>query len=325
MKNATVIHLSEDSFLKGNYFPRQLYGHDTKKKPDLVIVRIGSYGDDKDKETIEDIYGDRFNILDTIVLKFSGNELSLDDHMWSDCSGGLAENSRVFKAFSHITNENRPNFIVHCKYGQVRSVKFAQSLARNFGYFHVNSIRDDYVSQMDKYLDKVAETIPYTRDEKKDLIAMNVSKTAFDEGSFNVDVFKKSTRPVYVIRIVSTDTTFSKDRDWYKELDIADVMTFRFPDTSSEIVYDQFWSSFNSIGDCIEMAKQIGANILVHCEAGLSRSGAVVEATVRYGYNEVPGVKRTPNAVILKKLLNRLGIEINEETSAFNEGPPSQW
>lgn len=61
------------------------------------------------------------------------------------------------------------------------------------------------------------------------------------------------------------------------------------------------------LADVIKHAKLNDLNIAVHCHAGLCRSGAVVEAAVRYGFDD-PKKTRMPNTLVLKKISHNLGI-----------------
>lgn len=55
--------------------------------------------------------------------------------------------------------------------------------------------------------------------------------------------------------------------------------------------------------DILERALHAGHDLVVHCTAGVSRSGAVVEAAVRMGFED-PGTFRAPNARVLRLLLD---------------------
>lgn len=61
------------------------------------------------------------------------------------------------------------------------------------------------------------------------------------------------------------------------------------------------------LADIIKLAKDANLNIAVHCHAGLCRSGAVVEAAVRYGFDD-PKKDRFPNKLVLQKLTQLLDV-----------------
>ena len=91
---------------------------------------------------------------------------------------------------------------------------------------------------------------------------------------------------------------------------------FKFED----IEEDQEWAisdlQAKEIADLLLRAKENGMNVIVHCHAGLCRSGAVTEVGIMLGFNETHKV-RLPNSLVKKKLMKALGMQINENTSSF--------
>lgn len=63
------------------------------------------------------------------------------------------------------------------------------------------------------------------------------------------------------------------------------------------------------------LAKEM--NVVVHCYAGVCRSGAVCEVGVMIGYDDLKGY-RQPNVLVKSRLMKSLGLNIDESTSAFN-------
>lgn len=72
-----------------------------------------------------------------------------------------------------------------------------------------------------------------------------------------------------------------------------------------------------SIASILKSSLDNDLNIVIHCVAGICRSGAVVEAGVQLGFAD-PGTYRNPNTRVKRMLLQALGLGINQETSAFN-------
>ena len=60
------------------------------------------------------------------------------------------------------------------------------------------------------------------------------------------------------------------------------------------------------IANIIRHCKLHDKDIIVHCVAGLCRSGAVAEAAICYGFEDT-GVRRQPNLRVKKLLLHHLG------------------
>ena len=55
--------------------------------------------------------------------------------------------------------------------------------------------------------------------------------------------------------------------------------------------------------------KKWGQSVVVHCHAGLCRSGAVVECGVILGFADT-GTKRIPNTTVKKMITKHLGFEL---------------
>ena len=63
------------------------------------------------------------------------------------------------------------------------------------------------------------------------------------------------------------------------------------------------------------------SNIVVHCHAGICRSGAVVEVGIMLGFDP-PDRFRNPNVLVKQRLMQALGMQINEKTSVFQFNHP---
>lgn len=146
-----------------------------------------------------------------------------------------------------------------------------------------------------------------------------------------------------IINLSMSDVTHGKFPDWCEEntilIQIQDVdcsptakfanvkrrgrfvrlIQMRFDDVDTPD--PKYWTEISDdqakeLADIIKLAKEANLNIAVHCHAGLCRSGAVVEAAVRYGFED-PKKDRFPNILVLKKLSKLLGVE---KSSDYYEG-----
>lgn len=70
------------------------------------------------------------------------------------------------------------------------------------------------------------------------------------------------------------------------------------------------------IADALRYALDNHMNVVVHCYAGICRSGAVVDVGVELGFNP-PVRMRIPNTLVRSKLRKKLGLAITQENSAF--------
>lgn len=72
------------------------------------------------------------------------------------------------------------------------------------------------------------------------------------------------------------------------------------------------------LASIIDKSFSQGQDLIVSCIAGLSRSGAVAQAAIDYGFMDT-GHHRTPNVDLYRRIKENLGILITPETSAFNQ------
>ena len=102
----------------------------------------------------------------------------------------------------------------------------------------------------------------------------------------------------------------------------AEIHRFEFLDDELEGEGHEFSitdEQAEELAKILRRANDKKRHVIVSCHAGLCRSGAVTEIMNRvFGYEPGPSV-RSPNQLVLKKIMKALGYEINESTSAFAE------
>lgn len=98
------------------------------------------------------------------------------------------------------------------------------------------------------------------------------------------------------------------------------VLQFAFDDIEKEGPTSISDRDAEMIADALRVAKEQNMNVVVHCFAGICRSGAVVECGVQMGFNP-PDRVRWPNTLVKHKIQKALGIEINASTSCFAPDP----
>lgn len=64
---------------------------------------------------------------------------------------------------------------------------------------------------------------------------------------------------------------------------------------------------------CLRHALDNDMNVVVHCHAGVCRSGAVAEVAVMMGFNDGGGNSRLPNVLVKKKMMQVLGLAYDEK------------
>ena len=67
-----------------------------------------------------------------------------------------------------------------------------------------------------------------------------------------------------------------------------------------------------TIANLLQYALSNRMNVVVHCHAGVCRSGAVAEVGITMGFHDT-GVFRAPNLMVKHKLLNALGMTYDPE------------
>jgi len=114
-----------------------------------------------------------------------------------------------------------------------------------------------------------------------------------------------------LIQIVDPTSEFPTPKYGFGE-----VHQFKFLDTDDET------GDMSEFAFTAEQAKEIafilqdallhGANVIVHCHAGLCRSGAVAEVGVMMGFEDAKHT-RIPNVLVKRKLLEALGWSYSSE------------
>ena len=75
-----------------------------------------------------------------------------------------------------------------------------------------------------------------------------------------------------------------------------------------------------SIASILLTALKLDQDVVVHCHAGICRSGAVAEVGEMLGF-EYAGDGKQPNVALKTLLMDALGIRVTEASSAFNSLP----
>lgn len=89
--------------------------------------------------------------------------------------------------------------------------------------------------------------------------------------------------------------------------DFKEIQQFEFLDTEDHL--DEFGITDEQAADLVTLlqyALDNRMNVIVHCHAGICRSGAVVEVAKMMGFDEFD-VPRIPNLLVKKKMMHQLG------------------
>lgn len=150
--------------------------------------------------------------------------------------------------------------------------------------------------------------------EMKDttLFCENISRIDAKQG-WHIGIDRKT----YLIQI--SDVGYKQPNAKYTN-DFKDRLCLNFDDVENEFDMSGITEyQAKLIAEFLQKAKMDNANIVVHCHAGICRSGAVVEAAMSIGYNDVEGRNRIPNSLVKRKVMQCLGTYITPKTSMFAE------
>lgn len=139
----------------------------------------------------------------------------------------------------------------------------------------------------------------------------NIPKIDAERG-FHID---PTAHPTIMIRILDPGAWFEKTKyhDSFMRVD-----RFYFLDTDDEETGIQEPDAVG-ISQMIKEAKEKNWNVIVHCHAGLCRSGAVTEVCKEIGFTPVEGRPRQPNITVLNRLRQCLGLAYDPNQSPFND------
>lgn len=146
------------------------------------------------------------------------------------------------------------------------------------------------------------------------LFIENVSLQDIVEGN-HID---PSARPTVLIQIIDYEME-SYPVPKYLDKFIA-VYQFRFDDTEDLLDLNRITDTqAASIAYILRDAYNNRKNIVVHCHAGICRSGAVAECGTMIGFSDVEHRLRIPNVLVKRKILDNLNLSFDPNLSPFND------
>lgn len=119
-----------------------------------------------------------------------------------------------------------------------------------------------------------------------------------------------------LIQISDPDMEFPEPKYAFKE-----IRQYKFLDVENDdergIIYKDAITDNDAklIADDLKHALEHHMNIIVHCHAGICRSGAVCEVGVVIGFQDTERF-RSPNTMVKRKLMEQLGLTYSQEETS---------
>lgn len=119
--------------------------------------------------------------------------------------------------------------------------------------------------------------------------------------------------PTALIQICDLDDEFATP---YAAGHFVHTLRLKFADVEDPFDMDCIGDGqATQIARVLRQAKQEGWHVVVHCFAGICRSGAVAEVGTLLGFEVPEGRFRLPNVLVKRKLMTSLGLQYKPELS----------
>jgi predicted protein tyrosine phosphatase len=123
-----------------------------------------------------------------------------------------------------------------------------------------------------------------------------------------------------LIQIVDPDLDFPVPKYEFKE-----IHQFKFLDLEKDDAYGEEFkitdAQAKSLVQILQHALDNHMNVIVHCVAGVCRSGAVTEVGIMMGFDDTE-VHRSPNLLVKHKMMKCLGWTYDEDEPYTENGAP---
>ena len=135
--------------------------------------------------------------------------------------------------------------------------------------------------------------------------------------------YRKAGNNAMLIQIVDPDTEFPTPKDKFKE-----IHRFKFLDAEQRTpVKDELKCSQTQADQLVALLQHALANdmnVIVHCHAGICRSGAVAEVGVIMGFTDT-GKFRSPNLVVKHRMMAALKMTYDSDEQPSTNGNTTSW
>lgn len=132
----------------------------------------------------------------------------------------------------------------------------------------------------------------------------------------NGNSYRKAGNNAMLIQIVDPDIDFPKPADQFKEIHQFKFLDAEYNDPSIDDSLKCSHEQAEQLVELLQHALDNDMNTVVHCHAGICRSGAVAEVGVMMGFTDL-GKFRSPNLMVKHRMMLVLGLtyDIKEQPS----------
>jgi len=121
--------------------------------------------------------------------------------------------------------------------------------------------------------------------------------------------------PTVLIQICDVNDEFATPKH---RADFVRVVQAKFNDVEDPFDMDCIGETHaRMIADALRQAQRDRHHVVVHCFAGICRSGAVAEVGTMMGFEVPPGRSRIPNSLVKRRLAEKLGLAYDPLKSPF--------
>jgi len=121
-----------------------------------------------------------------------------------------------------------------------------------------------------------------------------------------------------LIQIVDCGEEFPTPKYTFKEVHQFEFLDLEENDVVADEAMKCSQEQANELVELLQSAKDNKMNVIVHCHAGVCRSGAVAEVGIIMGFDDSE-VFRSPNLLVKNRMMKALNLTYDNASSTTNE------
>lgn len=127
-----------------------------------------------------------------------------------------------------------------------------------------------------------------------------------------------------LIQIVDPGTEFPTSKYTFKEVHQFQFLDIEEKDFALEESMRCSQEQADELVRLLQHAKDNNMNVIVHCHAGVCRSGAVCEVGIMMGFKDTEAF-RSPNLLVKHRMMKKLGWSYDENEKHTINGVETSW